>query len=350
MTTRIIPDGVQTMSKMPCRYVEGVYPFWIESADGPYVIDPDGNRYVDYPLGLGTILLGHNNRVVKNYVIQQLNTGCLYPLPSKKERELAEEITKIIPSMQMMRFVKTGSEACSAAVRLARAATGREHIVVCGYHGWHDWYAASTERNKGVPKCLRELITKCDYNNIEQFRAAITDKTAAVILEPYQFDAPKNKFLETLAEHARSKGAILIYDETITALRTTHGTAQKFFNVQADLTVFGKALGNGMPISCVGGKKELMKQLEDKPDGCFVSSTFGGELVSIAAALGTLKVWHEANAPERIWALGEQVKKFFNSTAKELELDTQCVGYPCRTRFDFPTAAHKSLFWQECLR
>jgi glutamate-1-semialdehyde 2,1-aminomutase len=349
-TTKLIPDGVQTMSKMPSRYVDGVYPTFIESGDGPYVVDPGGVKYVDYPLGLGTILLGHNNRIVKAYMQQQLNIGLLYPLPCRKERILAEEIMKIIPSMEMIRFVKTGSESCSAAVRIARAATGREHIVACGYHGWHDWYAASCDRNKGVPKCLQSLITKCDYNDIEGFKKAITDKTAAVILEPYQFDSPQNNFLEELEKLTHAKGAILIFDETITALRSKHGTAQMMFNVKADLTVFGKALGNGMPISCVGGKKELMQELEDKPNGCFVSSTFGGEMMSIAAALGVLKVYGEGNIPERIWGVGEQIKKFFNQTAQQMNLDAKCVGYPCRTRFDFPTPAHKSLFWQECLR
>jgi len=158
-TCNVIPDGVQTLSKMPCRHVEGVYPFYIERGEGPYIFDGEGKKYIDYPCGLGTILLGHNIEYVNQAIRSQLKKGILFPLPSRLETQLAEKIVELIPCAEMVRFVKTGSEATSAAIKIARTYTDRQNVLCCGYHGWHDWYNITTPINTGVPDCYKNLIS-----------------------------------------------------------------------------------------------------------------------------------------------------------------------------------------------
>lgn len=342
----VTPNGCQTLSKMPERHVNGVYPKFIERAQGAFVY-ADGKEYIDYPLGCGPIILGHNNPVVNKAVEQQLKIGACFSLPNPLEAEVASQLVDIFPSIESVRFLKTGSEATSAAVKIARAFTQRENIICCGYHGWHDWYNCTTPKRDGVPSLMRKLCKQAKYNDINSFKNKINSNTAAVILEPYILEAPKDGFLHEVEALCRENGALLIFDEVVTGLRTLGGSAQHQFGVIPDLTCLGKAIGNGMPIACVGGRREIMDVLLGD---CFVSSTFGGELLSLAAAWATLKFWKMNNVDERINEAGQVLKSTFNSICGSMGLDAKCIGYPNRTFFVFPTEEHKSLFWQECLK
>lgn len=307
----------------------------------------NGIEYIEYPLGLGAILLGHGHSYWKKEVMNQLDNATLMSLPHPLETEVAEKIHEMIPSAQMCRFLKTGSEATSAAVRLARAFTGKLDIVTCGYHGWHDWYAISTPRDKGIPGHLRRLCIQTKYNDLEMLKEKLDKKVAAFILEPYVYEEPKNGFLERAVEICHSRDILVIFDEIVTGLRSLQGSAQRMFSVVPDITCLGKALGNGLPISCVCGRKDIMEQLEGD---VFVSSTHGAELTSLAAAKAVLRFSQEHEVWEHIWEMGRVFTKSFNESAFHLKLDCKCIGYPCRTYFQFPSAAHKSLFWQECLK
>jgi glutamate-1-semialdehyde aminotransferase len=342
----VTPCGCQTLSKMDCRHVNGVYPKFLHRGDGAYVYDNEGNKYIDFPLGLGPILLGHNHPVVNRAIQNQLTLGACLSLPNPLEADVADKIINLIPSAQTVRFLKTGSEATSAAIKIARAFTGRDRIICCGYHGWHDWYNCTTPKSNGVPEVMKSLCKQAQYNNMLGFERHINTKTAAIILEPYVLDAPEDGFLQKVADLCQANGALLIFDEVVTGLRTPQGSAQKFFGITPDLTCLGKALGNGMPISAVCGRKEIMEVLEGD---CFVSSTFGGELLSLAAANAVLDFAVKNQVWDAINDAGQTLKNTFNATCQKLGLDAHCKGYPNRTFFVFPTEEHKSLFWQECL-
>ncbi len=332
---------------MPNKFVEGVYPIYLEWGKGAYVGDSD-SRFIDYPLGLGAILLGHAYPQVVEAVNKRLSKGNLFICPSILETQLAEKIKQLIPCAEMSRFLKTGSEADSAAVKIARSFTNREHIAICGYHGWHDWFTVSTPKNKGIPKCYTNLVHKFEFNNIESLAKIVGEfNLAAVIMEPCIFEEPKVNFLNEVKSLAHKNGALLIFDEVVTGFRTLGYSAQKYFKVIPDLSTFGKDMANGIPISVVCGKKKYMKELEGD---CFVSSTFGGDLIGIVGALETIKVMQDEPVLEDIWYHGKYLKDGYNEIAKSLDLDTECKGYPNRTFFDFPSGVHKSLFWQECIQ
>lgn len=334
---------------MPSKYIEGIYPIYLEGGRGCYVTDGEGNQFIDYPLGLGAILLGHAYPQVNSIVKSRIDQGTIFTLPSFWETVLAKKLKQLIPCAEKTRFLKTGSEATSAAIKITRAYTKREKIIVCGYHGWHDWFTISTPKNDGIPKSYQPLTLKGEFNNIESikkhFEYDIND-IAAVILEPCVFEEPKDNFLQEVIRIAHENGALVIFDEVVTGFRFAGFSAQKFFGVIPDLATFGKALGNGFPISFVCGKREIMDVLEGD---CFVSSTFGGDLVGISAALATINVLETNDVMGHIDYLGSYLKDGYNEIAQSLQIDTKCIGYPNRTLHVFPSAEHKSLFWQECI-
>ena len=351
-TCELIVDGVQTLSKMPEKHVNGVYPKYITHGKGAYVYGDDGKRYIDYPCGLGAVLLGYANDRVNQAVKEQLMRGSIFSLPNYLETELAERIVDLIPSAEKVRFLKTGSEATSAAVKIARAFTGKEGIICIGYHGWHDWYCSTTTKKAGVPE---QAVVQCKYNSISEVITAFEyneqeDMTgiAAVIMEPYILDEPNYGYLNKIRKLCDRYGALLIFDEVVTGFRTTDYSAQKMFKIMPDLTCLGKAMANGLPISAVCGKKEIMNVLMKD---CFVSSTFGGELLSIAAALEVLKILDEENIIHKIWDSGNLFKEGFKQIVDSCKMGDYIgiKGYPPRTFFTFSSEAHKSLFWQECL-
>ena len=350
-TLNVIPDGVQTLSKMPSKHVNGVYPKYIDRAEGAYVWCGD-KKYIDYPLGLGPIVLGHANEYVNRAIVNQLQKGIVYSLPAKQETELANKICDIIPCAEKVRFLKTGSEATSAAVKIARAYTGKNKVLCCGYHGWHDWFSIVNDKKDGIPKIIANLTAKFTYNDIDNFKARLGKKenckVAAVIMEPYVLEEPKKNYLQDIRSLCTDYGVVLIFDEVVTAFRTKKFSAQAYYAVTPDLTCIGKAMANGMPISCVCGKAKIMDVLMDN---CFVSSTFGGELASIAAALATIEYMQSHNVIDQIWKMGDRFKESFRTITDSTGLTDKVYlkGLPPRTYFVFPTPEHKALFWQECL-
>jgi glutamate-1-semialdehyde 2,1-aminomutase len=288
-----IPLGSQTFSKSKTQYPVGISPLYASKSKGAYLWDIDGNKYIDLVNSLAAVTLGYGDKGLEKSIVKQLKLGVSLSLPTKIESEVAELIIELVPSAEMVRFSKNGSDATSAAIRLARAFTGRDQIVACGYHGWHDWYIGTTSRNKGIPTAVSALTHNFQYNNIESLKSALKlneGKVAAVIIEPMNDTYPQPGFLEEVQILAKKAGAVLIFDEVITGFRFSEGGAQKLFNVTPDLATFGKGIANGFPLSAVVGRREIMKEMEH----VFISGTFGGELLSLAAAKYVLKK-HQKN-------------------------------------------------------
>lgn len=288
-----IPLGSQTFSKSKTQYPVGISPLYAAKSKGAYLWDIDGNKYIDLVNSLAAVTLGYGDKGLEKSIVKQLKLGVSLSLPTKIESEVAELIIELVPSAEMVRFSKNGSDATSAAIRLARAFTGRDQIVACGYHGWHDWYIGTTSRNKGIPIAVSALTHNFQYNDIESLKSALNlneGKVAAVIIEPMNDTYPQPGFLEEVQVLAKKAGAVLIFDEVITGFRFSEGGAQKLFNVTPDLATFGKGIANGFPLSAVVGRREIMKEMEH----VFISGTFGGELLSLAAARYVLKK-HQKN-------------------------------------------------------
>ncbi|HUE19460.1 MAG TPA: aminotransferase class III-fold pyridoxal phosphate-dependent enzyme, partial [Stellaceae bacterium] len=262
---RVIPLGSQTFSKSFTQYPLGVSPYFIQRGKGGHVWDVDGNEYVDFVNGLCAVTLGYDDADVTRAVKAQLEDGVIFTLPHPLEMQVAEAIVDMVPCAEMVRFGKNGSDVTAAAVRLARAFTGRDHVAVCGYHGWQDWYIGSTARNRGVPEAVRRLTHGFTYNDLESLKRVLTEHSgdvAAVILEPMNSQAPKDGFLEGVKELAHRHGALLVFDEVITGFRFANGGAQEFFGVTPDLACFGKGVANGYPVSAIAGRADIMKLME----------------------------------------------------------------------------------------
>ncbi len=314
--SKLIPLASQTFSKSYLQFIKGQAPLFASRARGATIWDVDGNSYIDFINGLLPVILGYQYKAVDEAIKKQLQKGIVLSLPSPLEAELAELLIKHIPSAEMVRFGKNGSDATSGAVRLARAVTGREHVAVCGYHGWHDWYIASTTRNLGVPKSTRKLTHKFEYNNLaslEEIFHEHRNQVAAVIMEPMSYDEPKDNFLQKVKELTHKNGALLIFDEVITGFRFSLGGAQKLFGVTPDLAAFGKSMANGMPISALVGKRKYMEKVAD----IFYSFTQGGELLSIAAAIATIKGIERRKVIPYLWKLGGILQKSTNALIKQ---------------------------------
>ena len=279
----VIPLGSQTFSKSRTQYPVGVSPFFASKGSGSYLWDVDGNKYVDLVASLAAVTLGYGDPEINKAVKRQLKKGVSLSLSSKLETVVAEKIINLVPSAEMVRFAKNGSDATSAAVRIARYFTGRDHIISIGYHGWHDWYIGSTTRSMGVPSAVQALTLSARYNDLSHvenlFQEAKGD-VAAVILEPMNSVDPAPGYLESLRNFCSSNNILLIFDEVITGFRFARGGAQELFGVTPDLSCFGKGIANGFPLAAVVGKKEIMLEMEK----VFISGTFGGELLSLAAA------------------------------------------------------------------
>jgi glutamate-1-semialdehyde aminotransferase/spore coat polysaccharide biosynthesis protein SpsF (cytidylyltransferase family) len=285
---KTVPLGSQTFSKSYIQWPKGVAPLFIDRAQGAKVIDIDGNHYIDYIMGLLPIVLGYCDEDVDQAAISQIMKGTIFSMPSSLETELAEKLVEIIPSAEMVRFGKNGSDATTASIRLARAYTDRDLVAVSGYHGWHDWYISSTSRNLGVPKKVQSLTHKFNFNDADSLHSLFKkfpNKFAAVILEPAGLVKTDVSALKRIRELCTANGVVLIFDEIISGFRINIGGAQKEYGVTPDLSCFGKAMANGYPLSAIVGSKKIMTFMEE----IFFSSTFGGENVSLAASLATIK-------------------------------------------------------------
>ncbi|HIJ71135.1 MAG TPA: aminotransferase class III-fold pyridoxal phosphate-dependent enzyme [Planctomycetes bacterium] len=342
-----LPEQVNTLSKRACVHTIS-HPRLFVKGKGCKAWDADGKEYIDWPCSLGANLLGHAYPSVVEAIKSQAEEGTLFSLEHPKVGELAELIHDTIPSMEAMRFLKTGSEACSAAVRIARDYTGRWPVIVCGYHGWHEWYNCTTPKNAGS---VTQDVTSVKWGDFAGLKRLVDEKKpAAYMLEPYIYrdEDTCKKYLQQVRKLCSANDVVLIFDENVTGFRSRKITAQETVKVRPDLTCLGKAMANGVPMACVGGKKEIMDVL--KAD-CFVSSTYGGELLGISAALATLKVLKEEPVYHHLEMMGQKLRVAFNNSATSFSRHdtTECIGQPQRTFFKFPTAEHKGAFWQYCV-
>jgi len=361
-----IPGGTQVISKRHDRWLPGVYPIFAERGRGIHIWDVDGNEYIDYILALGPIILGYCYEPVDAAVREQLGKGTIFGLNSPLEVELAEKIIDVVPCAEMVRFSKTGADATSMAIRLARAYTGKEKVAFCGYHGWHDWYVAHSlpdEKGvagapfmrvnmdgRGVPARLRELVVPFPYGDLAALEAILSQNdVACVIMEPARHSVPPQGYLEGVRSLADRYGVVLIFDEIVTGFRLAMGGAQEYFGVTPDLATFAKGMANGYPLSAVAGKREIM----ELASSLFISTTYGGECLSLAAGLATINELQRTNAYTHMFAMGERLQKGINTLANEFGVPARMECLPVMVYLDFygdtpeQTKQMSQLFMQE---
>lgn len=353
---KVIPLGSQTFSKSITQWPEGVSPHFISMGNGSRVWDVDGNEYIDFINSLASVILGYNDPDVLAAVREQLEKGTIFSLSHELEIEVAEKITEMVPCAEMVRFGKNGSDATAGAIRLARAYTGKDHVIMCGYHGWQDWCIGTTTRDLGVPKSVSSLTHTFKYNDIDSLASVFArhpGEVAAVIMEPANALEPEPGFLEEVRELSHKNNALFILDETVTGFRYSNGGAQEYFNITPDLATFGKGLANGYPLSAIAGKAEVMRLMKD----IFFSFTFGGEALSLAAAKATLEKLRKEPVVETLWTQGRKVSKGVKELIKKhcLEGALAITGKDCWTFLIFkdtesyPGLSIKTLYQQEIL-
>jgi glutamate-1-semialdehyde aminotransferase len=352
--TGLMPAYTQTLAKGPTQYVDGVAPKYLQRAKGSRVWDVDGNEYIDYSMGIGPISLGYSYDVVDEAVRRQLADGITFSLVHPLEVEVSELVREVIPNAEMVRIAKAGAEVTSAAVRAARAYTGRDKVLCCGYHGWHDWYIGITARDYGVPQAVKDLVHTFSYNNMDSVLAGLDSETAAVILEPMTFDFPKDDFLHRLKDACQANGTLLIFDEMWTGFRWALGGAQEAFGVVPDLACYSKAIANGMPIAVLTGRADVMRLFDEH---IFFFTTFGGEALSLAAARATIHELREKEVPAYLARQGQVLIDGYNEIADELGIRdyTFAKGHPARGIINFDDKGGeallmKSVVQQELLR
>lgn len=317
---KVIPTGSQTFSKSHLQFPTPEAPLFLKKGKGGHVWDADGNEYIDLINALLPVNLGYCDPDVDQAIKDQLENGISFSLGSELEIELAEKLVDIIPCAEMARFGKNGTDATSAAIRLARAYTGRDIVIVCGYHGWQDWYIGATTRNLGIPESIQHLTIKLPFNDIDAIKAAVAehkDNVAAIILEPVSAQEPHVGYLEELRELTTEEGIVFVFDEVITGFRVHLGGAQSHYGVTPDLAAFGKGMGNGMPISAIVGRVDIMQMMEK----VFYSGTFGGETLSIAASIAAINKMQKENVIQHLWDLGQNLSDGVENIVKEEQLD-----------------------------
>lgn len=328
---KIIPGAIAGIRR-PYNFVPGEYPIYFDHAKGGKVTDVDGNEYIDMLCAYGPIIIGHREEEIDNVVIEQIrNKGFCFSLTQPIQNKLAEKLIELIPSAEMAVFVKTGSDATSIAIRVARAQKDRTKVVRCGYHGWHDW---CVEVKGGIPQKIWEDIYEFQYNDLDELEEIMKqhgNEMAAIIMTPVghplaeKVQMPKPGFLEGVRKLADKYETVLIFDEIRSGFRYDLGGAQKIFGVTPDLSVFGKAMANGYAIGALVGKEEYMKVLADK---VFLSSTFFPNSLEQTAALKTIEILERDNILEKIKQKGELFGKRLNEIAKKCEYDVEISGIP----------------------
>jgi glutamate-1-semialdehyde aminotransferase len=333
---KAIPVGTQTFGKSPKQWGFGTVPNFVQRAQGSHIWDVDGNEYIDYGMALGPIILGYNYPSVNAAIAEQLAQGSIFSLNHPLEVELSELLIQVIPCAEMVRFGKNGSDGTAAAVRLARGWTGRDVILCSGYHGWQDWYIGSTSRHRGVPQAVRDLTHQFPYNDLPTLEALLhkyEGGVAAIIMEPSNFEPPVAGYLEEVKALAHQAGAVLIFDEVLTGFRMALGGAQSYFGVTPDLAVFAKAMANGMPVSALVGRADIMDLFNE----VFYSFTFAGETLSLAAAVATIHELQTTDALPTVWRRGGELKAGCLELIDEFGLEgtVTCSGYDCWPRLAF---------------
>jgi len=335
---RLMPGGVSS----PVRAISP-YPFYVSRAEGPYLWDVDGKKLIDYCLAYGPMILGHRHPQVMEKVIEQLERGWLYGTPSELEIRLAERIVAHYPSIDMLRFVNTGTEATMAALRIARGYTGRDRIVKVegGFHGAHDSVLVKAGSGAttlgipdslGVPKDTAKNTLQVPYNDLGALEAALTEfdgEVAAVIMEPVLGNIgpilPEKGYLEGARRLTKDHDVILIFDEVITGFRLSLGGAQTYYNVVPDMTTLGKIIGGDFPIGVVGGRRELMEMVAPS-GGIYQAGTFNGSPTSLAAGMATLDVLEKERVLEKLNSRGDELRKALAQIVEDLGLNYSVVG------------------------
>jgi glutamate-1-semialdehyde 2,1-aminomutase len=349
----LIPSLTQTLAKGPAQWVDGVAPKYLKKGKGSHVWDVDGNEYIDYNMGIGPLVLGYGIKEIDHAIKLQINDGITFSLMHPLEVETSEMIKQIIPNAENVRFSKTGCDVTSAAVRLSRAYTNRNKVLCCGYHGWHDWYISITDRNKGIPETTSDLVSTFDYNDMDSLMQSLDNNVACVIMEPIIFEKPEKDFLKKIAKACKENGTLLIFDEMWTGFRMANGGAQEYFGIKPDLATYSKAIANGMPLSVLTGRADVMNLLERD---VFFYTTFGGETLSLASARATMKYILHNNVVEHLYRQGKKLKDGYNNIAKSLGMGyTKCTGYDFRSIITFDSASGnplemKSLVQQEMIK
>lgn len=325
----LVPGGVLGIRR-PYNFVPGEYPIFIESGQGGRVVDVDGNSYLDLLCSYGPILLGHRESEVDEAVIEQIRSrGFCFNLAQEWQNRLAQKLVELIPAAQSVCLVKTGSDATTAAIRIARAFTGKTKVFRCGYHGWHDW---CVEQKGGIPEKLYEDVHEFHYNQPQELEALFKEHgatAAAVIITPLghplaqPLQEPAPGFLESVQAMAATHGAVLIFDEIRTGFRVHLGGAQVRYGVTPDMAVFGKAMANGYPISAVVGRRDILEVANGK---IFLSSTFFPNSLEMVAALKTIEILEREQALETIWKRGEVLLEGWRRTVEALDFPAQVSG------------------------
>jgi glutamate-1-semialdehyde 2,1-aminomutase len=346
-----IPWGTQTNAKRHDPAMGEAMPHFIDHADGCRMVDVDGRSFIDYRSALGPIVLGYKYPAVEAAVRAQLDKGVLFSMASPVEMEVAEAMCAMVPGLEQVRFMKTGNEVNTAAIRLARAKTGRSKIAICGYHGYDDWFGCGTGKaatsfprdNNGVPTELDDLVIRLPYADTDYAREIFAKhghELAAVMTVPYNWDeVVGHEFLEYLREATTEHGTVLIFDQVLTGFRLGKGGAQEYFGIIPDLTTYAKALANGYPLAAFGGKREFMQPL----DHVIITTTYAGETFSLAAALATLKVMNSEPVHEHLWTQGQKIMDGFDLMAAELGVSWKSFGLAPAAQFHFSDDEHENL-------
>lgn len=340
---RTIPWGTQTNAKRLDPAMGEAMPAFIERAEGCRMMDLDGKWYIDYRSALGPISLGYKYPIVEAAVRAQLDKGVLFSMASPIEVEVAEAMCAMIPGMEQVRFMKTGNEVNTAAIRLARAKTGRSKIAICGYHGFDDWFGCGTGKaptsfpreGNGVPPELDPLVIRLPYADTDYARQVFAEhghELACVLTVPYNWDAVVgHEFLAYLRQATTAHGAVLIFDQVLTGFRLARGGAQEYFGIIPDLSTYAKAIANGYPLAAFGGKYEFMDAL----DHVIITTTYAGETLSLAAAAATLNVMRTELVHKHIWKQGQKIMDGFDRLAADLGKPWHSFGLAPAAQFHF---------------
>jgi len=320
---RVIVGGGQA-HKRPVKYMLRGGPAFAARAQGAYFWDADGNKYIDYLLGYGPIVLGHADPQVNEAVIRQLNAGTIYSVEHEASVEVAEALCRTIPCAQMVLYFIGGSSATQGAIRCARAHTGREKIIRCGYHGWYDW---CWPQMPGVPHHERELIIAVPYNDLPALRAAMEQnagQVAGVIIEAVQGDGPAGDYFPGVRRLCDEHGSVFVLDEIKTGFRFALGGAQVPFAIDADLATFGKAMCNGFPAAVVVGKRQFMEKRTDT----YLAATFHADALSLAAAQVVMRQMEQRDGPAHFERLGRRLIDGLNGVFLDKRLPLKMGGFP----------------------
>lgn len=303
--------------------IEGAYPLFASHAKGAYIWDVDNQRYIDYTMGYGTVILGHADDRVNEAVINEIHKGtCISPLWKTIQFELAETIKSVIPNSEQAFLMKTGSDATSGSVRLARCFTGRNKVIRWGYNGWHDW---ATPKPLGVPDYVKNDVMKLDYNCIEKLERIFKEnknEIACVIMMPLDNELPVNRFLHEVKAITNKYGAIFILDEMRTGFRVSLGGVQKFLDITPDLATYSKAMANGYPISAIVGREDILSNISQTK----MTATYFGSTHEMIAAKTTIQILKETDTINHIWKLGAIFRKKMNALINKYMIPAKIIG------------------------